>query len=858
MAAQRRRVFWEVFPALLIAVASCDGRDAGPADPIERVSRALTADSRNVWTNHNDNGRTGATLAETTLTVSNVNGSTFGKVFERSVDDQVYAQPLWLANVPIGGSTRNVLYVATVNGTVYAFDADNPAASTPLASRNLRPAGSTNVRNVDVGQACGTYRDFSGNLSLVGTPVIDVAAGTMFVLVRYKDSAGAFKQELHALDVTSTTLAERSGSPVLITASVPGTGDGSAGGNVAFNSQTQAHRAGLALTGGKVYISWASACDTGPYHGWVIGYDAVTLARTFVWNSSPNGGLAGIWQAGQPPAVDGTGKLYFMTGNGSSTARTGGNAYGHSFVKLDPALASPVASWFTPFDVDSANAADADLGSAGVLIPPDVTTRIIGGGKPGKLFVLNSASLGGFQSGSDSQVVQSFPAAAGHIHGSPVYYNAPGINKKLVYLWSEFDYLKAFEWNAGGSGTMTTTPYRTSTMRVPDGMPGAMLSISANGSVDNTGVLWATHPFSGDANHASQPGILRAFNAKDVSVELWNSKANAADDFGLFGKYVPPTIANGKVFIATHSNKIAVYGLKSASPNLALGKSATASSVEAAGLEASKAVDGSGTTRWSSAFSDPQWIYVDLGSTMNVNQVILKWEAAYATAFQIQVSTDATNWTTVWSTTTGTGGTQTINFTATNARYVRMYGTARGTVYGYSLWELEVYGPAGSGTGTGLRGEYFDNIDLTVSRVVRTDATVNFNWGTGSPDATVGVDTFSARWTGQVEAPETGTFTFCTDTDDGGRLWVNNVQVVNSWVDQALGVQECGTITARSATTRPSTRSRVASARPCNSTAPRTGCASPTRRASTRSTRRTGSACRPGSRRTPTRPAGPS
>jgi hypothetical protein len=522
----------------------------------------------------------------------------------------------------------------------------------PLASRNLLPTGATPIKNTDVGQNCSSgYLDFANNISIVGTPVIDVAAGTMYLVARYKLS-GSFYQRLHALDVTN--LAERANSPVTITASVAGTGEGSVGGTITFNPQTQAQRAGLVLTGGRVYVTWASHCDTSPYHGWVIGYNPTSLAREFVWNSSKNGGLVGIWQAGQAPAANSSGHLFVMTGNGTSDARTGGSSYGNSFVRLNPSLSNPVVTWFTPYNVDNLNQYDTDLGASGPLLMPDVTNRIIGIGKEGKFYVLNSDSMGGFNSGSDSQIVQSFVATAGHVHGSPAYYASPTAGK-LVYVWAEYDYLKAFSWNGS---TLATTPQKTSTMKAPDGMPGAALSISANGSVNGTGIVWASMPYVGDANHALQPGILRALDANDVSKELWNSRMNnVRDEYGLLSKYNPPTVANGKVYMATASKKLVVYGLLS----------------------------------------------------------------------------------------------------------------------------------------QGLRGEYFDNKDLTGTKVTRIDQTVNNDWGSGSPDPGIATDSYSVRWTGQVQPQYSETYTFYTQSDDGVRLWVNDVLLVDNWTDHS-SVENSGTI----------------------------------------------------------------
>ena len=277
----------------------------------------------NVVTQHNDAARTGANLAEVVLTTTNVNVSQFGKLFERAVDDEIYGQPLYVAGVNIPGvGVRNVVYVTTNNDSVYAFDADDPAASAPLWSINYTnpAAGIVTVSRTDVGQACGTYLDFAGKIGIGGTPVIDLPSQTMYFVVRTKEN-GTFVQRLHAIDLS--TGSARPGSPLLIQASVSGTGDGrDAQNNIAFNARTHNQRAGLLLDHGTVYIAWASYCDQGPYHGWILGYDAASLQQVMVYNTSPDGGLAGIWHSGGGLTADSLGNLYALTGNGSFNGST--------------------------------------------------------------------------------------------------------------------------------------------------------------------------------------------------------------------------------------------------------------------------------------------------------------------------------------------------------------------------------------------------------------------------------------------------------------------------------------------------------------------------------------------------------
>ncbi len=647
------------FAALVLTFGGCDGLPA----PTETHQQGLSSDERNVWTQHNDNLRSGTTLTERSLTTTNVSAAGFGKLFARQVDDQIYAQPLHLAGVGIAGGLHNVVYVATVNNSIYAFDADDPNQATALATVNLG-GGNRAVTNGDVGGNCGNYQDFSGRIGIVGTPVIDVGAGTLYVVARTFEANGIV-QRLHALDVTN--LAERPGSPVIIAGRVPGTGDGNDGNGIPFDPAKHNQRAALLLSNGVVYIAWASYCDTGPYHGWVIGYRSSDLSQSFVWNSSPDGGMNGIWQGGQGLAADDTGKIYFMTGNGTANAPTGGQSYGESFVKLDPGSGSPVADWFMPFNADSLNASDADLGSAGLLLIPG-TQQLVGGGKEGKLYLLDRNNLGHFHAGDDSQIQQSFPATGGHIHGSPIYWSSASKGAR-VYVWSEYDYMKAFAFDGQ---RFATTPVDVSNMRVPDGMPGGFMSISANGNADGSGILWAAHPASGDANHATRPGILRAFDASNVKNEVWNSLMNPnRDDLGNFAKFCPPTVANGKVFLATFSNQLVVYGLLSNVPPPAP--------------------------------------------------------------------------------------------------------------------------PAAPGAGTGLHADYFTGITLGTTVIGRVDATVNFDWGNGSPDPAVPADQFSARWTGQVQPLYSEAYTFYTTSDDGVRLWVNGNVLVDNWTDHGP-VENFGTI----------------------------------------------------------------
>ena len=287
-----------------------------------------------VATQRYDNARTGQNLSETVLNTSNVNQAEFGKLFSRIVDDEVYAQPLYMARVGIPGlGIRNVLYIATVNNTVYAFDADDPNASEPLWKVKLTNEGARArpVQAGDVGQRCVRYRDFTENIGIVGTPVIHVRRQTIYLVARTKEG-NDFVQRLHALDIA--TGAPRPNSPVVIKASVAGLGSGSSNGELHFDPEIQNQRAALLLANGIVYIAWSSHCDTGPYHGWIIGYDAVTLQQTLATVTTPNGEAGGIWQSSSGPSADEWGDIYLTVGNGTATAQKGGQDFGNAFLKL--------------------------------------------------------------------------------------------------------------------------------------------------------------------------------------------------------------------------------------------------------------------------------------------------------------------------------------------------------------------------------------------------------------------------------------------------------------------------------------------------------------------------------------------
>ena len=352
------------------------------------LATTLTA-QKSVITQHNDIKRTGWYNEETLLNKSNVNKNSFGKIFTRTVDDQIYAQPLVKLKMNIPGTgVKNVVFVATVNNTVYAFDADSANVNAPYWQVNLTVAGARVVNKADMTGACGGgYNDFSGNMGIVGTPVIDTVTNTMYLVARSLNTTSkVYYQYLHALEIT--TGAEKANSPVLISASVSGNGDGSIGGKVYFDPQKNNQRPGLLLLHGVVYISWASHCDWGPDHGWVMGYSTSTLQQQYVYCTTPDGYWGGIWMSGAGLSADESGNIYVAVGNGSvgkngNPSDTRNRA--ESALKLTPSLT--VSSFFTPKNYEVLEGADLDFGVTQMMLLPNTTQAVVGV-KDGKLYVV--------------------------------------------------------------------------------------------------------------------------------------------------------------------------------------------------------------------------------------------------------------------------------------------------------------------------------------------------------------------------------------------------------------------------------------------------------------------------------------
>jgi outer membrane protein assembly factor BamB len=538
---------------LAVVLASCGGGGSPPrqaTEPPATNSQApptpvpQAAVPTDVVTYRNDSSRTGQDLTENLLTPANVNSGTFGLLRVLPVDGKVDAQPLYLSNLPVSGATHDVVFVATEHDSVYAFDPDTGATlwHVSLLANGESPSGT---------HGCYQVQPETG---ITATPVIDRAAGQkgiLYVVAMSRDASSNDHQRLHALDVT--TGAELLNGPVEISGSYPTSG----GGTTSFDPAQYEERAALLLAQGKLYTSWTSHCDIQPYTGWVIAYDATSLARAAVLNLAPNSGGTGpaIWMSGDGPAADASGNVYLLTANGAFETTLDSNGfpvgadYGNSFVKLSLANgALTVADYFTMTNVRAESSADMDLGSGGEMLLPDLTDAgnvvrhlMLGAGKDGNLYVVNRDAMGKYSS-SGNQIWQELDGAVpGGVFSTPGYFNG------TVYYGDAGGTLKAF---AVSNAKLADHP--VSQTNGSFGFPGAAPAISANGTAN--AIVWASEN--------SNPAVLHAYDATNLSRELYNSNqaANGRDHFGAGNKFIVPTVADGRVFVGT-TGGVAVFGL---------------------------------------------------------------------------------------------------------------------------------------------------------------------------------------------------------------------------------------------------------------------------------------------------------
>jgi hypothetical protein len=527
------------------------------SDPSIAASSGVTVLPSNtfagVYSWRNDNNLTGQNSQESTLAPSRVSPTTFGKLFGCAVDGAIFAQPLYVANVTIASVPHNVVYVATENDTVYAFDAGNLCQTVWRVS--LIDPNATAVPASDIpGQT-----DIVPEIGITGTPVIDPATATLYVVAKTKsiqNGSPVYTQKLHALDLTSGT--EKFGGPATVQATVTGIGSGTVNGGIAFDPLTENQRAALLLTGGNVYVAFDSYDDTDPFHGWLFAYNAGNLqAPPVVFNTTPNGSRGGIGESGAAPSSDANGNIFVATSDGTFDANTSGNDYAETLLKLQVSASSfSFADSFTPSNELTLNLTQKYFGSSGVLLLPDALggsahpNLALTADRAGNLYLLDRNNLGGFNSGGPLQTT-SF---SGAIFGTPAFWSA----NNSVYVAAAGDNLRALPLSNGILGSPScSTPNSCS----PDtfGLFGASPVISWDGTNAGSGMVWALDT-SGYVTPA--PAILCAYDASNLSNPLYSSSATAGDPqaAGPAVKFAVPTVANGKVYVGTQG-ELSVFGL---------------------------------------------------------------------------------------------------------------------------------------------------------------------------------------------------------------------------------------------------------------------------------------------------------
>ena len=503
-----------------------------------------------VTTYQYDNNRSGMNAQETILTPSNVNDQQFGKLNTFSVQGYVYAQPLYVPNLDINGTSHNVLFVATEHDQVYAFDVNSGQQlwHTSFLSGNSPLITVSTVSSNDV-----NCTDLTPEIGITGTPVIDTATNTMYVSVETKEidsltGVTNFYHRLHALDIrTGRDLV----TPHTIIGVTRGSGSGSIGGIIVFNSLLANQRPSLLLAGGQLFVSWSSHCDLGSYHGWLMSFNQSTLAPTGVFADTPNGEEGGIWGSGSGPAADANGSIYAGTGNGIFDANSGGIDYGDSVLRFtwSPASGIAVADYFTPWDEETLDGEDLDVNSGGVVLLPNQSGPyphlLIQVGKEGTIDLINRDNMGHWHEGNDDQIVQTLPYEIGGVFGGDAFWN------NNAYFNGARDALKAFSFDPQ-TEQLSTAP----TSESPEifTFPPATPVVSANGT--SNGIAWL---IEGDDYPSN--AVLRAYSATNLGNELYNSLQNPSrDQAPLAVKFAVPTIADGHVFVGGQG-QVAMYGL---------------------------------------------------------------------------------------------------------------------------------------------------------------------------------------------------------------------------------------------------------------------------------------------------------
>src|SRR5438270_604974 len=519
-------------------------------------AKVWITDYPGMFTYHADRFRSGVNLQEFALTASTVKSATFGKLFTRGVDGQIYAQPLYVANLTIAGAKHNVVFVATEHSSVYAFEADGKTTS-PFWKRSfINPsAGITTISKP-------ANALISPEISISSTPVIDTSTSTLYVAVSTSEN-GSIVHRLHALSLTSG--AEKFGGPIKIQGSVPGTYPAlSVNGRVPFVPKQHLQRPALLLLNGNVYIAYGSNGDALPYNGWFFAYSAAgtgVLHQVAIFCTSPEKGASAIWQSGDGPAADPSGNIYIATGNGAFDLNTGGRDAGNSVLKL--ALQSGalvIADYFTPSNTADLTANDLDLGAAGPILPPTQTgaaapSLAVVGGKDGKVYLINRSNMGKFNASTNSNVET---VALGNPEPTNGLFATPVALGSRIYFGEVNEPLELFTFSSGLLSTAPTA--QTSNVFL---YPGTSPMISTDGT---SSVVWALdlHSYVGGTPdgtiNTSGPAVLHAYDGATLT-ELYNStQAGTRDIAGKALKFTSPTVPNRHVSVGG-ANQLTLYGL---------------------------------------------------------------------------------------------------------------------------------------------------------------------------------------------------------------------------------------------------------------------------------------------------------